>query len=50
MFGGAIGALIIGNPGHLIKGAFGAIKKSFSSPRRNEQKFQDILCLLFTIT
>lgn len=50
MFGGAIGALIIGNPGHAIKGAFSAIKKSFGSPRWNEQDFQDILCLLFTIT
>ena len=39
MFGGAFGALIIGNPGHVIKGAFGAIKKSFGSPRWNEQDF-----------
>ncbi|NKB45110.1 MAG: flagellar motor stator protein MotA [Alphaproteobacteria bacterium] len=50
ILGGAIGALIIGNPGYIIKGSFGGIKKSFGSPKWNEQDFLDILCLLFTIT
>lgn len=48
--GGAIGALIIGNSGDVIKGAFGGIKKSFGSPKWTQQDFMDILSLLFTIT
>ena len=50
IFGGALGALIIGNPGNIIKGAFSAIKRSFGSPKWGEQDFLDILCLLFSIT
>lgn len=49
IFGGAIGALIVGNPGHIIKGTVGGIKKSFGGPKWNQQDFLDILCLLFTI-
>ena len=33
--GGAIGALIIGNPGYIINSAFGGIMKSFGSPKWN---------------
>lgn len=50
IFGGAIGALIIGNPGHVIKGTAGGIKKTFGGPKWSDQDFLDILCLLFTIT
>ena len=50
IFGGAIGALIIGNPGYVIKGTITGIRKTFSGPKWNEQDFRDILCLLFTIT
>lgn len=35
ILGGAIGALIIGNPGYIIKGSFGGVKKSFGGPKWN---------------
>ena len=50
IFGGAMGALIIGNTGKVIKGTFSGIKKTFGGPKWKQQDFLDILCLLFTIT
>lgn len=50
IFGGAIGALIIGNAGKVIKGTLGGLKKAFGQPKWNEEDFLDVLCLLFTIT
>jgi chemotaxis protein MotA len=50
IFGGACGAMVIGNSIETLKGIVGNIKKVFSGPKWTEQDFKDILCLLFTIT
>lgn len=50
IFGGAMGAMIVGNDIHILKGLIPAIKKVFSGPKWKEQDFKDMLCLLFTIT
>jgi chemotaxis protein MotA len=50
IFGGATGAMIVGNSIETLKGLTGNIKKVFSGPKWNEQDFKDVLCLLFTIT
>jgi chemotaxis protein MotA len=50
IFGGAVGAMIIGNSAEVLKGLVGSIKKVFSGPKWGEQDFKDVLCLLFTIT
>ncbi len=50
IFGGAIGALIIGNTPHTLKATVAGLKQVFSGPKWKEQDFKDMLCLLFTIT
>jgi chemotaxis protein MotA len=50
IFGGAIGAMIVGNSADTLKGVGGGIKQVFSGPKWKEQDFKDMLCLLFTIT
>lgn len=50
IFGGAIGALIVGNTADTLKGVASGIKQVFSGPKWKEQDFKDMLCLLFTIT
>jgi chemotaxis protein MotA len=50
IFGGACGAMVVGNSAETLKGLIGNIKKVFSGPKWTEQDFKDILCLLFTIT
>lgn len=50
IFGGASGAMIVGNSVEVLKGIVPNIKKVFSGPKWNEQDFKDVLCLLFTIT
>ena len=49
ILGGAT-ALIIGNTAGTLKGVAGGIKQVFTGPKRKEQDFKDMLCLLFTIT
>jgi len=50
IFGGAIGAMIVGNSADTLKGVGKGIKQVFSGPSWKEQDFKDMLCLLFTIT
>ena len=50
IFGGAIGAMIVGNSADTLKGVGKGIKQVFSGPQWKEQDFKDMLCLLFTIT
>jgi chemotaxis protein MotA len=50
IFGGAIGALIIGNTADTLKGIISGVKQVFGGPKWKEQDFKDMLCLLFTIT
>jgi chemotaxis protein MotA len=50
IFGGAIGAMIVGNSADTLKGVGKGIKQVFSGPVWKEQDFKDMLCLLFTIT
>lgn len=50
IFGGATGAMIIGNNAETLKGMVSNLKKVFSGPKWGEQDFRDILCLLFTIS
>jgi chemotaxis protein MotA len=50
IFGGAIGAMIVGNSADTLKGVGKGIKQVFSGPKWKEQDFKDMLCLLFTIT
>lgn len=50
IFGGAIGAMIVGNSANTLKGVGRGLKQVFSGPRWKEQDFKDMLCLLFTIT
>lgn len=50
IFGGAIGALIIGNTANTLKGVVSGLKQVFAGPKWKEQDFKDMLCLLFTIT
>jgi len=50
IFGGATGAMIVGNSADILKGIVGNIKKVFTGPKWTEQDFKDVLCLLFTIT
>ena len=50
IFGGAMGAMIIGNSSTVLKGLIGNLKKVFSGPKWAEQDYKDVLCLLFTIT
>ena len=50
IFGGAIGALIIGNTPDTLKAIIAGIKQVFAGPKWKEQDFKDMLCLLFTIT
>ena len=44
IFGGAIGALIIGNPGYVIKGAFGGIKKTVAPNGRTKTLATFFVC------
>jgi chemotaxis protein MotA len=50
IFGGASGAMILGNSPEVLKGLVPNIKKVFSGAKWGEQDFKDVLCLLFTIT
>ncbi len=50
IFGGALGALIIGNTPGTLKGCVSGVKQIFAGPKWKEQDFKDMLCLLFTIT
>jgi chemotaxis protein MotA len=50
IFGGAIGAMIVGNSADTLKGVGGGIRQVFTGPKWKEQDFKDMLCLLFTIT
>ncbi len=50
IFGGAVGAMIVGNSAEVLKGMVPNLKKIFSGPKWKEQDFKDVLCLLFTIT
>ena len=50
IFGGAAGALIIGNTPSTLKAIIAGVKQVFSGPKWKEQDFKDMLCLLFTIT
>ncbi len=50
IFGGAIGAMIVGNTADTLKGVGTGIKQVFTGPKWKEQDFKDMLCLLFTIT
>jgi len=50
IFGGAVGALVIGNSGDVIKGTIRGVKRAFAKPKWSDQDFLDVLCLLFTIT
>jgi chemotaxis protein MotA len=50
IFGGASGALILGNSVEVLKGVVGGLKQVFSGPKWKEQDYRDMLCLLFTIT
>ena len=50
IFGGAIGAMIVGNSATTLKGVGKGLKQVFSGPKWKEQDFKDMLCLLFTIT
>ncbi len=50
IFGGAIGAMIVGNSADTLKGVGKGIKQVFGGPKWKEQDFKDMLCLLFTIT
>jgi len=50
IFGGAMGAMMIGNSATTLKGVGKGMKQVFSGPKWKEQDFKDMLCLLFTIT
>jgi chemotaxis protein MotA len=50
IFGGAVGAIIIGNTPATLKAVAAGIKQVFAGPKWKEQDFKDMLCLLFTIT
>ncbi len=50
IFGGAIGAMIVGNSADTLKATFKGLKQVFAGPHWKEQDFKDMLCLLFTIT
>lgn len=49
IFGGAIGAMIVGNKGVVIKKVFKELIKAFKGPKWKKQDYKDILCLLFTL-
>ncbi|MSO98975.1 MAG: hypothetical protein EXR11_12280 [Rhodospirillaceae bacterium] len=44
IFGGAMGAMVIGNSAEVLKGITGNLKKVFSGPKWTEQDFKDVLC------
>ncbi len=44
--GGALGAFITSNPGHIVKGAFGEALKLLKGPTYRKQDFIDLLALL----
>lgn len=50
IFGGAIGAMIVGNSASTLKGVGKGLKQVFAGSSWKEQDFKDMLCLLFTIT
>lgn len=47
--GGALGALIIGNKGLVLKKLGGAFGKAFKGPKWKKQDYKDILCLMFML-
>ncbi|HCX15118.1 MAG TPA: flagellar motor stator protein MotA [Rhodospirillaceae bacterium] len=50
IFGGAIGALIVGNTADTIKATAKGVRQVFIGPKWTEQDFTDMLSLLFTLT
>jgi chemotaxis protein MotA len=49
IFGAAVGAFLISNPGPVIKHALGDLKKVFGGPKWSSKDVRDLLCLLFEL-
>ncbi len=49
IFGAAVGAFLISNPGPVIKQALGDLKKVFGGPKWTAKDVRDLLCLLFEL-
>ena len=47
--GAALGAFVIGNPGHVMKSAMGAFKKAMSGSKYNKKSYLELLSLLYQI-
>lgn len=49
IFGASIGACIIANRGHILKGMLKGMGKTFKGPQFKKQDYIDLLCLLFQL-
>ena len=49
IFGGAVGAMVIGNSGRILKSVLKDVGKVFKGGKWTAQDYQDLLCLLFHI-
>jgi chemotaxis protein MotA len=49
ILGASIGALIIANRGHILKGILRGFGKAFKGPQFKKQDYIDLLCLMFTL-
>ena len=47
IFGASIGAFIVANRGHIIKGALKGLGKAFKGAQYKKQDYVDLLCLLY---
>ena len=49
ILGAAIGALVIANRGHILKGILKGFSKAFKGPSFKKKDYIDLLCLMFTL-
>ena len=49
IIGSAIGAFVIGNPGSVLKGTLGAVKKSLSGSRYSKKSYIELLSVLYQV-
>jgi chemotaxis protein MotA len=50
IFGAAVGAFLISQSGAGLKATLGALGKTFAGPKWKAKDYEDLLCLLFTLT
>ncbi len=49
IFGASVGAFIIANRGHILKGVLKGFGKAFKGPKWKKQDYIDLLCLMFAL-